>query len=42
MQRNASIEIRTRTFTTLANLPNKNGKLTLKIESVDVASPRHR
>src|SRR5205085_3715519 len=32
MQRNASIEIRTRTFTTLANLPNKNGKLTLKVD----------
>ncbi|HEY2866706.1 MAG TPA: hypothetical protein VGJ02_06410 [Pyrinomonadaceae bacterium] len=40
MQRNASIEIRTRTFTTLANLPNKNGKLTLKIESDDVATAR--
>ena len=39
-QRNASIEIRTRTFTTLANLPNKNGKLTLKIGSEDVASAR--
>lgn len=40
MQRNASIEIRTRTFTTLANLPNKNGKLTLKIDSDDVANAR--
>ena len=40
LQRNASIEIRTRTFTTLANLPNKNGKLTLKIDADDVASGR--
>jgi hypothetical protein len=40
MQRSATIEIRTRTFTTLANLPNKNGKLTLKIDSDDVASAR--
>jgi hypothetical protein len=40
MQRNASIEIRTRTFTTLANLPNKNGKLTLKVEADDAASAR--
>ena len=39
-QRNAIIEIRTRTFTTLANLPNKNGKLTLKIDSDDVANAR--
>ena len=40
MQRSATIEIRTKTFTTLANLPNKNGKLTLKIGSEDVASAR--
>jgi hypothetical protein len=40
MQRKASIEIRTRTFTTLANLPNKNGKLTLKIDADDVTSAR--
>src|SRR5690349_12270118 len=40
LQRNANIEIRTRTFTTLANLPNKNGKLTLKIDADDVASAR--
>lgn len=40
MQRNAGIEIRTRSFSALANLPNKNGKLTLKIESDDVASAR--
>lgn len=35
MKRGAKIEIRTRTFSTLAELPNKDGKLTLKLERDD-------
>ena len=35
MKRGAKIEIRTRTFTKLAELPNKDGKLTLKLIADD-------
>jgi hypothetical protein len=38
--RGAAIEIRTRTFSTLANLPNKDGKLTLKLVRDDVDRAR--
>ncbi|MGQ0542761.1 MAG: hypothetical protein ACT4O9_13045 [Blastocatellia bacterium] len=34
-KRGSKIVIRTRTFTTLASLPNENGKLTLKLERDD-------
>jgi hypothetical protein len=39
-KRGAKIEIRTRSFTTLAALPNKEGKLTLKLEPDDVDHAR--
>jgi hypothetical protein len=35
MKRGARIEIRTRDFSTIAKLPNKDGKLTLKLERGD-------
>src|SRR5262245_56423296 len=35
MKRGAKVEIRTRTFSKLAELPNKDGKLTLKLVSDD-------
>ena len=35
MKRGAKIEIRTKTFTKLAELPNKDGKLTLKLVADD-------
>ena len=35
MKRGAKIEVRTRTFSTLAELPNKDGKLTLKLDKDD-------
>jgi len=35
MKRGAKIEIRTKTFTKLAELPNKDGKLTLKLGADD-------
>ena len=35
MKRGAKIEVRTRTFTTMAELPNKDGKLTLKLDKDD-------
>jgi len=40
MQRSANIEIRTRTFSVLAQLPNKDGKLTLKVVPDDVERAR--
>jgi hypothetical protein len=36
LKRGARVEIRTTTFTTLAQLPNKDGKLTLKLTPDDV------
>ena len=39
-KRGAKIEIRTRSFSTLAALPNKEGKLTLKLEPDDVVRAR--
>jgi hypothetical protein len=35
MKRGARIEIRTKAFSTLAELPNKDGKLTMKLERDD-------
>ena len=39
-KRGAKIEIRMRSFSTLAALPNKEGKLTLKLEPDDVGRAR--
>lgn len=39
-KRGAKIEIRTKSFSTLAKLPNKEGKLTLKLEPDDVDRAR--
>lgn len=36
LKRNARIEIRTRTFSKLAEVPNRDGKITLKIERDDI------
>lgn len=36
LKRNAKIEIRTKTFSKLAEVPNKEGKITLKIERDDI------
>ena len=35
MKRGSKIEVRTRTFSTMAELPNKDGKLTLKLDKDD-------
>jgi hypothetical protein len=39
-KRGAKIEIRTKSFSTLAQLPNKEGKLTLKLSADDFDSAR--
>lgn len=40
LKRGAKVEIRTASFSTLAQLPNKEGKLTLKLEPDDVERAR--
>lgn len=40
LKRGAKIEIRTRSFSLLAALPNKEGKLTLKLEPDDIGRAR--
>ena len=39
-KRGARIEIRTKSFSTLAQLPNKEGKLTLKLDADDFGNAR--
>jgi hypothetical protein len=40
-KRGAKIEIRTKSFSTLAQLPNKEGKLTLNLHAGDFDNARH-